>query len=738
MEKSEEPMAKDKPEMHNYSKRVRTPTVLQMEAVECGAAALGIILGYLGRFVPLEKLRVECGISRDGSKASNVLKAARKYGLIARGFKKEIEELGALPLPLIVFWNFNHFVVLEGFEKGQFCLNDPATGPRKVSKEEFDKAFTGVVMVFEPGPDFKKGGEKPGIVNALKKRLSGSRTALTYAVLTGLALVIPGLVVPIFSKVFVDEVLVRGMEDWFRPLLLGMAITAVIRACLTWLQQHYLLRFETKLALSTASKFFWHVLRLPVEFFTQRFGGEIGSRVGINDRVAQLLSGRLATTILNAVVIVFFAAIMFQYDIILTLVGILVAGLNVAALKYASRIRVDQNQKLLQDRGRLMGVSMGGLQLIETLKATGAESDFFAKWSGYQAKVMNGEQQLGLTTQLLSAAPLLLSSINTVAILGIGSIRVMDGHLTIGMLVAFQSLMASFISPVNDMVDLGSTLQEVEGDMNRLDDVLNHETDIHFSREAAAEKPTDTEVDGLPKLSGYLELKDITFGYSRLANPLIENFSIKLEPGTRIALIGSSGSGKSTIGKIIAGLYTPWSGKILFDGKPRSDIPGTVITNSLAVVDQDIYMFGGNIRENLVMWDSTVPESCILSAARDACIHKDISARAGGYDHKIQEGGRNFSGGQRQRMEIARALAGNPSILILDEATSALDPNTEKLIDDNLRRRGCTCLIVAHRLSTIRDCDEIIVLDRGKVVQRGTHEEMKNVDGPYARLLKAE
>ncbi|MSU36751.1 MAG: NHLP family bacteriocin export ABC transporter peptidase/permease/ATPase subunit [Pedosphaera sp.] len=764
--------------------RVRTPTVLQMEAVECGAAALAIILAYHKRIVPLEELRMACGVSRDGSKASNLLRAAREYGLAARGFTKETDELRSIALPYIVFWNFNHFLVVEGYGKNTVFLNDPGSGPRTVSPHEFNQSFTGVVLTFSKTPEFTKGGHTRSLVGALRRRLSGSESALAFVVIAGLALVIPGLVIPTFSRVFVDEFLIGGRSAWIGPLLCGMAATAVLRAALTYLQQAFLVRFQTKLAVTTSSNFFWHVLHLPIEFFTQRYGGEIGSRVHINDWVAHLLSGDLATNIINLLVVIFYAILMFQYDALLTVVGISVALINFGALRYFSRRSIDDNRRLQQDGGKLTGTAMGGLQMIETLKATGTESDFFARWSGYQSKVVNTQQKLALTREYLGAVPGILGGLNNAVVLALGSLRIMDGDLTIGMLVAFQSLMDSFTGPFNNLVNLGSTLQRAEGAMNRLDDVLHYKKDSQFSSDTALKPPASSQrqvatdasknegasplaetdparsssVDlrksepndsrsresslmalGITtKLTGTLELKQVTFGYSRLEKPLIENFSLKLEPGNRVALVGGSGSGKSTVAKLVCGLYQPWSGEILFDGVPREKCSQRQMTNSLALVDQEIFLFEGTVRENLTLWDQTIPESRIIESAKDACIHEEVASRPGGYDSIVNEGGGNFSGGQRQRLEIARALVGNPTLLVLDEATSALDPVTEKTIDENLRRRGCTCLIVAHRLSTIRDCGEIIVLERGVVVQRGTHDQLKSVEGRYAKLIKSE
>jgi NHLM bacteriocin system ABC transporter peptidase/ATP-binding protein len=711
------------------NRRAKTPTVIQMEGVECGAASLAMILAYYGRIAPLEELRVECGVSRDGSKANNVLKAARKFGLEAKGFKHEIDQLYPLKFPCILFWNANHFLVLEGFKGGKVYLNDPAQGPRVVTMEEFDASYSGVVLTFDKGPEFKPGGDKPSMFHALRRRLVGSELALLFVMICGLFLVVPGLVIPTFSRVFVDEYLGNG-RDIIRPLMLGMAITAILNMALVGLQQYALLRLETKLALKTSARFFTHVLRLPVHYFAQRFAGEIGSRVAINDRVASMVGGKLATTVIDCILVAFYGVLMFLYDALLTSVVIGLALLNIAAMKAVQRVRVDASRRLQADKGKLIGTAMYGLRMIETLKATGSEPEFFARWSGYQAKSLRAEQDMQLLSEMIAVVPTLVNTMVTASVLLIGGLRVMDGVLTVGMLVAYQTLSGQFTQPLTNLVNFGGDLQELEADMNRLDDVLRYPADKTYAREEVAE-------DKRLKLQGKVELRNVTFGYSPLEKPLIEDFNLTIQPGQRVALVGASGSGKSTVAKVVSGLYEPWRGEVLFDDVARPALPRRLLTNSLGMVDQDIFMFDGSVSENITMWDGTIPVSSVATAARDAAIDEVIESREGAYTANVTEGGSNFSGGQRQRLEIARALVGNPTVLILDEATSALDPSTEVVIDDSTRRRGCTTIIIAHRLSTIRDADEIIVLERGKIVQRGTHEEMKEADGPYARLISA-
>ncbi|RUT08786.1 NHLP family bacteriocin export ABC transporter peptidase/permease/ATPase [Dulcicalothrix desertica PCC 7102] len=723
-------------------KRATTPTILQMEAVECGAAALGIILAYYGKIVPLPELRRECGVSRDGSKASNMLKAGRHYGLEARGFKKELDQLQDLRFPYIVFWNFNHFLVVEGFSNRRVYLNDPANGRRSIPLEEFDSGYTGVVLTMQPSFEFTKGGYKTNILTSLWQRLQGATAAILYCIIAGFFLAIIGLAVPVFSQVFVDEILVKGQHHWIRPLLVGLVVIAIVQGWLVQLRLRHLRRLKSKLCVGMSSRFLWHILRLPISFYDQRFSGEISDRTNLNDEVADALSGKVATTVIDSVMVCFYTLVMFQYDWLLSLVIVSFAAINFLTLQWIGRQRVDANQLLQQEQGKASGASIAALQGIETLKASGLESDFFSKWSGYYTKAINSQQDLESINQILSALPRLLSALSSMLLIVFGGWRVMSGHMSIGMLVAFQGLVQNFESPINNLVGFSKTLQELESNLIRLDDILCNPIDSQVEQRNLSLEQEQGKQSQLspysvrPKLQGYVELRNVTFGFNHLESPLIENFNLVIKPGQRVALVGTSGSGKSTIAKLVSGLYQPWSGEILFDNSVCQQ--HHILTNSISLVEQEILLFSGTVRDNLTLWDTTVSEKNIIRACKDAAIDDVVCAMSGGYDAELIENAANLSGGQRQRLEIARALVNNPSILIMDEATSALDTETEKIIDENLRKRGCSCLIVAHRLSTIRDCDQIIVLEHGKVVQQGTHEQLWQLDGAYSSLIRTE
>ncbi len=721
---------------------VKTPTVLQMEAAECGAATLGIILEYHGRYIPLDQLREECGVSRDGSNALFIKEAARRHRLDFKPFRKSAEGLVHRKPPFIVFWESNHFLVVEGFARGRAYLNDPAIGRRTVSFDEFKRHYTEIAFSFEPRRDFERRGGRRGTLAGLAARLARSRVALVFVVLAGLALVIPNLAAAALQRVFVDGILVERHIEWLRPLFLAVAATAIMRLAASALQQVYLTRLEVRLTLSESLGFLRHALQLPVVFFQRRFTGDIVSRALRTARIAGLISGELATTAVSLLTLVVYIALMLPYDPPLTAIGVGISGFNLVALLAVHRFRVDRNRAIEQIRARLFGGVMWAIQIIESIKATGSESDLLVRWTGDQARMINAEQELGACDALLVALPPLLSTLTTILVLGLGGRQVMIGSISIGALVAFQSLLVGFHQPFRDLARLGSDMQELRADLDRIDDVRNRLVDPVLLAPPLATAESGIEpaapLSPMPRrLSGHFELRNVTFSYSRtIEEPLIRDFSLIARPGQRIALVGGSGSGKSTLGRLLAGLYRPWSGDVLYDGLPIDRIPREIFVNSVALVDAEICLFEGTVRDNLSLWDDLVPMEDLVRSAVDAAIHRDLLHRRGGYGATVSEQARNFSGGQRQRLQIARALVRDPSLIILDEATSALDPRTERIVDDNLRRRGCTCLIIAHRLTTIRDCDEIIVLSGGHVVQRGTHDNLiADAGGEYARLV---
>ncbi|HCB93321.1 MAG TPA: NHLP family bacteriocin export ABC transporter peptidase/permease/ATPase subunit [Selenomonas sp.] len=717
--------------------RVKVPTILQMEATECGAAALAMVLAHYDLWIPLEKLRAECGVNRDGSKASSVIRAARNRNCEADGYRWTVDDLIELipekPFPLIIHWEFNHFVVLEGIKDGKAYLNDPAMGRRTVPMDEFRTSYTGVSLYIEPGEGFKKEGHRYNVFKDMARKLLEDRWAALFILILELCAIIPGLAGPVMSQIFMDEILTRKHLDWMTNFCIAMGISFVLSGIISWLRAVVLTQWQRKLTLADSSSYFWHLLKLPMQFFHQRYAAEVAGRVGFNESIAGVLSGPAATAVLDMFVAIFYLLLLLQYNVALTLIGVAFTSVEIILFFAMRRHLTDLNMRIQQDAGKAYGVAMNGLRMIETIKANGDESDFFTKWAGYQTKVLTASQETTLWAMSVKLLPTLLSGINGALIMTIGGFSIMEGAMTAGMFMAFQHLMGSFQAPVNALVGLGSTLQTTEMQMQRLNDVRRYEVD-------ALNFPTKEEEDKkafrMDRLSGEVTLEDMSFGYSPLEKPLLEHFNMHANPGEWVAVVGASGSGKSTLAKVITGLYEEWGGTLAFDGVPRRNVPRRVILASLAAVDQDIFLITGTVAENIALFDSTVRKSDIIQAAKDACIHEDILKLDKGYEAQVSEGGMNFSGGQRQRLEIARALAINPSILVLDEATSALDPITEKKVLENIRHRGCTCIIVAHRLSTIRDCDEIIVLSQGKVVERGTHRDMLGHDGPYKRLIE--
>lgn len=708
----------------------KVPVIMQMEALECGAASLGMVLAYWKKWLPLEQLRVDCGVSRDGSNALNLIKAARKYGMEAKGFRMEVDKLRQIELPAIIHWNFCHFVVLDGFKGKKAYINDPARGRVTVDEEEFNRAFTGIVLTLRPGEGFRPGGRPASVLSFVRKRMKSAREALLFTLLIGFLTAFVGLVSPVFSQVFMDDILSGRNPDWFKPFIWMLGGLVAFQFITHVMQGFRWVTYQAKLAVEANSSFMWHVLHLPMAFFQQRYAGDLVTRQLSNQNIVANLVQKIAPTAVNILLLLVYLFVMQRYSLTLSIVGISAALLNIFSMRYIADKRMNMGRVLERNEGKLSGVTMGSIEGMETIKAAGAELGFFQRWAGYFATKLNSEVALNKNSIYLDVIPQLLQHISANVILALGAYLILKGELTIGMLIAFQGFMSSFMDPLNKLVDTGKTLIETRTQMERVEDVYRSRRDV-------GDDSLDETITGSGKLRGRVELKDITFGYSPLSKPLIEGLSFTLEPGRSVALVGASGCGKSTIAKLVSGLYAPWSGQIWFDGKPKEEIGRSVFINSVAMVNQDILLFEDTIANNVKIWDRSIEDFAMIMACRDAQIYRDIVVRPDGFSGKLIEGGNNLSGGQRQRLEIASALAREPVVLILDEATSALDATTEDKVMRSIRQAGISLIIIAHRLSTIRDCDEIIVLDKGQVVERGTHDTLMRQEGMYYQLMRS-
>ena len=679
----------------------KVPVIMQMEALECGAASLAMILAYYRKWIPLEQVRVDCSVSRDGSNMKNIYLAAQNYGMKVHGYTMEVEAVKTkATYPCIIHWNFNHFVVLDGFKGNKAVLNDPARGLVKVSMEEFDRSFTGIVMTFEPGEDFEPGGKRKSTVKFARKRLKGAAPAVVFVVLTTVIASIFNVVNPAMSRVFYDRLLSGRAPDWLEPFIIVMIVLMVFQL---------------------------------ITFFSQRMTGDILMRQSTNASIAQTLVDTVAPLAVNTIMMMVYMVIMLRYSVIMTLVGIGSILLNFFVARYLSNKRINLMRIQMRDQGKLSATTMAGISMTETIKSAGAEAGFFRKWSGYQASVNTQAVAFARLNATIGTIPNFVRQLSGYVILFLGVILAMNGQFTLGMISYFQGLLNAFMDPAMQMVTAGQTIQEMRTQMERVEDVMEYRNDPVLEKGEEIREDADYS-----KLKGEIEVRNLTFGYSRLAEPVIRDFSMKMKPGSRVAIVGSSGSGKSTVSRLITGLYKPWEGEILFDGRPMTDIQRDVFTGSVAMVDQDIVLFEDTIANNIRMWDPSIADFEVILAARDAQIHDDIMQRPGGYNGMLNENGKDLSGGQRQRLEIARVLAQDPSVIILDEATSALDAKTEYELVRAVKDRGISCIVIAHRLSTIRDCDEIIVLEKGQVVERGTHKELYARGGAYTELVTSE
>lgn len=709
----------------------KVPVIMQMEALECGAACLAMVCAYYEKWIPLEKIRIDCGVSRDGSNAKNMLVAARSYGLVAKGYRYDVEDLKSKgKFPCIIHWNFNHFVVLNGFKKGKVVINDPAKGTYTVTDEVFDTSYTGVCLMFEPSDSFVPEGKPESVIKFAFSKMKDAKSAIVFSIVCSVIASLMGIILPGFSRIFLDRLLTYQNPDWFYPFIIALSVISLLSVIVSGVQALFFNKINGKLSVVGNMTFLWKVMHMPMAFFSQRMAGDIQNRQNTNANIANQFVNIFAPIALDAAMMIFYLVVMIRYSPLLSAIGIISILVNILVSHVISKIRVNISRVQMRDAGKLAGATVAGIEMIETIKSSGAENGFFAKWAGYQASVNKQRVKTEALEQYVGQLPSFVSLLTNTAIMMLGVYFAMEGSFTVGMIMAFQGFLASFYAPASKIITAGQSITEMRTSMERIEDVMSYPDDVCYQSENILSDDDDFE-----KLKGNIELKNVSFGYSPLGEPLIKDFNLSVKTGGKVAIVGGSGCGKSTIAKLISGLYTPAGGEILFDGKPIREIDRSVFTGSVSVVDQDIILFEDTIANNIKMWDNSIEDFEMILAAHDAQIHEDILQRVGGYRYKLSEGGKEFSGGQRQRLEIARALAQDPTVIILDEATSALDAKTEFEVVKAIENRGITCIVIAHRLSTIRDCDEIIVLDNGVIVERGTHDELYAKGGKYTELV---
>ena len=707
-------------------KKVRP--VLQMEATECGAASLAMILGYYGKTVTLEELRRECGVSRNGVNAKSIVRAARFHGLQTRALRVNLEGVKKLKMPAVLHWNMDHFLVLCGFSRKGAVLADPAYGMKTVSMEEFSGSFTGIAIELTPSENFQKdrGGKraKDYVRNCTRAFLPDVFffLILEMCALTG------SIAVLFLNSVFIDKILIGGNVQNAVIILRVLLCAGLITAAAMALNEKIRCRISRQLNVSINSGFIQHLLRLPIEFFAQRSEGDLANRQSAGMQMGSAICRMLTPLPGYVLQIAVYLILTAVFDIYIALIGVLCAGVNIAAMILSSRRYEEKMRSYSRDMGALQGNVSRTVDIIETVKSCGAEDAVFERLMAAGTQAVNTRNEIDKTGVYTETLFSFLNAFGSGAVLIAGVFKILSGTMTVGILIAAQALVAAMLVPVGNAVSAGMEMQTLKSETTRTNDVMHYDEDDKFLAEGQKqEKPVD----------GDIELRDVSFGYGPLDPPMISGFHLTVRKGGSVAITGGSGSGKSTVAKIIAGLYREDGGTVTFHGTPREEIDHYYFYSKIAVVSQNIRLFEGTVMDNITMWDDSISYDDVVTAAKAACIHDVIIGRRGGYREPVTENGRNFSGGQRQRIEIARALVKKPSVLIMDEATSALDTDTEEQIMNNISRLGITRIIVAHRLSTIRDSDEILVMESGKILERGTHEELMTKNGAYCALVRS-